>query len=194
MKDSNQGEVGVESVRLNGSKLGHLPPHQGWQAQLQIPEALKAELDQQVQNILARYPRTTKEYLESRLRECRTAIKDFKRVKKEKAQAVKDMVNLAKCVGGKTFKDIELELYAIGEREDLSFEEKKALIKEKRQGVSEYDRDALYEQVQQFQEDIERLDAAIESETDSIAELNSTLGKIEVRDAELKALGVTDIQ
>lgn len=194
MRDPNEGEIGVGSIRINGAKLDNLPPHQSRQAQLQLPDAIKAELDQNVANICARYPRVTREYLESRVREAQAAIEDFKQVKQERAASIRELVTTAKAQTGPSFRDIEPELEAIGKREDLTFEEKKLLIREKRIGCSQYDRGALLEQVQQFQGDIERLDAAIQKENDSIAELKSTLGKIEVRDAELKALGVTDIQ
>lgn len=192
--DPNEGEVGIESIRLNGKKLDNLPPHQSRQAQLQLPEAIQAELDQKVENICGKFPRTTKEYVESRIEEARTSIKDFKQVKKDRMQTIKEFVHQAKALKGPSFRDIEPELEAIGNREDISFEERKALIREKRLACSQYDRNAMYEQVQQFQEDIERLDAAIQAENDSIADLTSTLGKLEIRDAELKSLGVTDIQ
>lgn len=193
--DDDKETVGVGSIRLMGKKLDDLPAHQSRQAQLQIPDAIEAENRQKIEDIMAEYPRTTREYLESRLRECEKAIEDFRRVRGEKQAAIKNMMKLANDQHGKvTFKSIETELEAIGRRTDISFDEKKRLIRERRKECSDYDPAALYQQAEQFEADIERLDKAIESEQASILELRTTLGKIDHRDAELKKLGVTEIR
>jgi hypothetical protein len=194
MADDNIGEVGVESIRINGQKIGSLPFGQSQRTADQIPLALAHEKQQKIADVLARYPRVTHEYIDSRLLECQNAIIDFSRVKKETQTKIKDFTHLAQEQSGESFTDIEDELYEIGARTDIGIEAKKALIRERRQNVSEYDRNHLYQQITQFQENIERLDAAIQAENDSITELKVLLGKLEVRDAELKALGVSKIE
>lgn len=189
----NIGEVGVESIRINNKKIDDLPFGQAQRAADQLPAALAAEQQQKISDVLARYPRVTHEYIESRLHECATAIKDFKRVKKETQQKIADFTLLAQQQQGENFTDIEDELYEIGARTDIDIEEKKRLIKDRRSNCSAYDRNSLYTQITQFQENIERLDNAIQAENDSITELKVLLGKLEVRDAELKLLGVTEI-
>ena len=128
------------------------------------------------------------------MHECTCAISDFTRVKKETQQKIADFTLLAQTQQGENFTDIEDELYAIGARSDIGLEEKKVLIKERRANVCDYDRNSLYRQITQFQENIERLDAAIQAENDSITELKVLLGKLEIRDAELKQLGVAKIE
>lgn len=194
MQDDNIGEVGVESIRINGQKIANLPFGQSQRTAEQIPLALAHEKQQKIADVLARYPRLNRDYVDARIRECRAAIDDFKRVKQETQTKIADFTMLAQQQGGESFTDIEDELYAIGARSDISVEEKKVLIKERRQNVCEYDRNALYKQITQFQENIERLDDAIQSENDSITELRVMLGKLDLRDAELKSLGVTKIE
>ena len=194
MADDNIGEVGVESIRINGQKIGSLPFGQSQRTAEQIPLALAHEKQQKIADVLARYPRVTREYIDSRLRECQTAIIDFTRVKKETQTKIADFTLLAQQQTGESFTDIEDDLYEIGARTDISHEEKKILIRERRANVCEYDRNNLYQQITQFQENIERLDAAIQAENDSTTEVKVLLGKLEVRDAELKALGVTKIE
>lgn len=194
MAEDNIGEVGVESIRINGQKIGRLPFGQSQRTAEQIPLALAHEKQQKIADVLARYPRVTHEYIDSRLVECQNAIIDFTRVKKETQTKIKDFTHLAQQQNGESFTDIEDELYEIGARTDISKDEKLQLIKARRHGIAEYDRNQLYQQVTQFQENIERLDAAIQAENDSITELRVLLGKLEVRDAELKALGVTKIE
>jgi hypothetical protein len=193
MSENNRGEVGVESIRINGYKIANLPFGQSQRVSEQIPLALATEKQQKISDVLARYPRVTREYIDSRLTECIVAIKDFSRVKKETQQKIADFTLLAQQQQGENFTDIEDELYEIGARTDISIDEKKVLIKERRANCAEYDRNSLYTQITQFQENIERLDAAIQAENDSITELKVLLGKLEVRDAELKMLGVTEI-
>ena len=192
MDDSNIGETGLESLRINGKRIGDLPFGASQQAQVQLPMFIAAERQQQIKTVYASYPKASRDYLLARKRECETGIKDFKRVKAEKQVKIKELVLLAKNQNGPSFRDIEEELYAIGARTDISVDEKKKLIAEKRAQVSDYDPLSILQQVEQFQEDIERLDAAIQQENDSIAELTATLAKVEIRDAELRRLGVTD--
>jgi uncharacterized coiled-coil DUF342 family protein len=194
MAEDNIGEVGVESIRINGQKIQSLPFVSSERVKDQIPLVLAHEKQQKIADILARYPRVTRDYVNARLRECTTAVEDFKRVKKETATKIADFTLLAQQQGGESFTDIEDELYAIGARTDISIEEKKTLIAERRANVSEYDPKNLYKQITQFQENIERLDDAIQAEQDSITELKVLLGQLQIRDAELKALGVTKIE
>jgi hypothetical protein len=190
---NNFGEVGVDSIRINGQRIADLPLGLGNDAKDQIPIALSNERQQKIADVLARYPRVTREYLQSRMRECQTAIADFKRVKKETQEAIKDFTLLAQNQEGVAFHDIEEELYKIGHRTDLSFEERKRLIAEKRSTVSVYNPVDLSKQITNFQENIERLDDAIQAENDSVSELVGLLARIDIRDAELKSLGVTTI-
>lgn len=190
----NSDEVGVESIRINGQRISELPFGASQRAAEQIPLALATEKQQKISDVLARYPRATREYIDARLHECTCAISDFTRVKKETQQKIADFTLLAQTQQGENFTDIEDELYAIGARSDIGLEEKKVLIKERRANVCDYDRNSLYRQITQFQENIERLDAAIQAENDSITELKVLLGKLEIRDAELKQLGVAKIE
>lgn len=195
MDDSNIGEVGVKSIRLAGKKIENLPPHQSAVALQQIPAAKALELENEIKGILASYPRVTQEYLQSRIREAEQSKADFLRTKVETKGKIKELRMLVKQASErKTISDIQPELEAIRVDDSMSFEEKKAKVQELMAGTGLYSVDGLYDQVDLFEENIVRLDQAIEQETESIAELREVLAQITIRDKQLKALGVTEIQ
>jgi hypothetical protein len=191
---SNRGEVGVASIRLNGWRIAEIPLGLGNQAVAQIPLALDLERQQEIENILASYPRVTAEYLESRIRECQTAIKDFQRVKKETRVKIGEYRALMQAEEGKPMlRDLDDKIAEIA-KTDLSHEEKVAQIKALKQGCTPYDTKSMQAQIDQFEMNMDRLDEAIQQENDSIAELNETKGMIAIRDNELRGLGVMSTQ
>lgn len=195
MDDSNIGEVGVKSIRLAGKKIENLPPHQSAVALLQLPEARRIEHENKIKTVLAEYPRTTQEYVQSRIKEAEAAKRDFLQTKIDTKGKIKDLRGLVKQVSGrKTFKDIEPELEEIRTNQTMTFEEKKAAVRELRKDIVDYSVEGLYQQVDLYEENLLRLDDAIDAETESIAQLRETLAQLVIRDKQLKALGISEIQ
>jgi len=96
--------------------------------------------------------------------------------------------------GKKTWADIEPHIEEVQRDNNLTHDEKKARIATLRSDLADYDPAHLREQIALFEANLDRLDEAIQKENDSIAELNGVIAKVQVRDAELRRLGVTTIQ
>lgn len=195
MEDSNIGESGVKSTRLLGKRIENLPPHMSAQAMQQLPGAYALEKQNAIKTLMAEYPRVTREYLEGRIREATTAKKDFLQTKIDTKGKIKEYRQLIKqAAGRKSMRDIEPELEAIRTSTTMEFEEKKAAVAELRRDLVDYSVDDLYDQIDLFEENITRLDIAIEAESNSIAELREVMGQIAVRDKKLRELGVDRIE
>jgi len=192
---SNRGEMGVKSIRLHGMRIEELPLGLGNQAKAGIPLALDNERLQEIDNVIASYPRVTVEYLEARVTESQTSMQDFIRTKQETKQKIAEYRALIQqCEGKKSLRDLEPEIQAVQKRDDLDLAGKVAAIKALKVGTSQYDAAQLTQQITQFEEGIERLDNAIQAENDSIAKLRETKGMIAIRDLQLKRLGVQRIE
>ena len=192
---SNRGEMGVKSIRIHGMRIEELPLGMGNQAKAGIPLALNNERLQEIENVLAAYPRVTVEYLDARILEAQTSMQDFIRTKKEtQAKIGEYRALIQQCEGKRTLRELEPEIKAIQQRDDLDLAGKTAAIKALKVGVAQYDPQQLSQQIAQFEESIERFDAAVQSENDSIAKLRETKGKITVRDMQLRQLGVQKVE
>jgi len=192
---SNKGEVGVKSIRLNDMKIEDLPMGQGNEAVKGLPEAIENEHQQMIEEVLARYPRVTVEYLDGRIAEAQRSMSDFINTRKKTRTKIGEYRALIQsCEGRKTLREVEPQIDEIAANPDLEKDQKMRLIRELKQDCAEYDVPSMIEQIAQFEDNIERLDDAIQKENDSIAELRETKGRISIRDSQLKALGVTDIQ
>lgn len=192
---SNEGEVGVESIRINGMRIGDLPIGMGNQAKEWLPIAMDVERQNKIENILASYPRVTMAYLEARIRECKTAIKDFKRVRDETQEEIgRYRALIQQSEGRPSLRSIEPRIDEVANNDALSHEEKVAVIKQLKQDAAQWDIENLQVQIEQFEENIRRLDKAMDQEQDSLSDLYETKGKIMARDLELRALGVERIE
>ena len=184
-------EKGVASIRIMGQKIEDLPFGARERALAQLPLALDTERQNEIKNILARYPKAKIPYLESRVVEARENIQRVAKMRNECTQNINEYQALIHAqVGKRSYHEIEPEIDAIAARDDLGVDEKKAQIHDLKRGVSYHDVDALKAQIKQFEESIERADRTIQRENDSIAELRETIGKCQMRDMELKNVGV----
>lgn len=179
---SNIGQTGVESIRLGGMRIDDLPIGEAAKAKLQLPEALAVERQNNIESIKARYPQQDVKYLESRIREARGMIAQFR-------QQRDNIVN--QCTEYRMLlRDAEKREKEIADAKNrLTGEELKAEIKTLTAKYGPWQVEGLKSQLIQFDEAIKRFDATIEREQASINELTELLGECRSRDKELTRLG-----
>ncbi len=188
---SNIGQIGVASIRIMGQTIEELPFGARERALDQLSLVLDTERQNKIENILRRFPKAKVLYLDSRITEAQENIVRLARTKaglRENVSAYQALINAQH--GRVSFHEIEPDIRKVAARSDLHIEEKMAQIHELKQDVADYEIDALKQQIEQFEESIVRFDETIQQENDSIAELRETIGACQVRDLELKMLGV----
>jgi len=177
----NTGQMGVESIRLGGMKVDDLPIGEAARAKMQLPEAEKAARQKSIEDIKARYPTQSVEYLRARILE---AKKNIARFREESRRIGSDREQYRMLLYDARERDKKIK--AAEERlegKDLE-EEIKALTKE-----CPWQIDAMKKQVRQFEESIERFEKTIVKEQKSVDELTELLGQCQARDKELARLG-----
>lgn len=179
MRDKNIGKEGFDSLRINGSKLDNLPLGQGEKAKLGLPDFLKTDKETKENNIRARYPKVSVDYIRGTLKECNQNIERVKQMKKDLQEKIAEYTML---ITQGQIRDSQIESF------DKENPEHKEKIKELLKQFPPYNMQALKEQIGQFEESIERCDAVIEKEYGSIAEFTKNLALVEQRDRELKAI------
>lgn len=179
MRDSNKGQEGFDSLRINGSKLDNLPLGQGEQARLGLADFLKTDKETKENNIRAKYPTVSEEYIHATIRELRSNIKRVRQMKTDMTNKIAEYNAL--ITQGK-IRDAQIELLDKDNPEDAK------KIKELLKQFPPYNIQALEDQIVQFEESIKRCDAVIDSEHDSISEFNKNLALVQQRDRELKSI------
>lgn len=179
MRDKNIGKEGLDSLRINGSKLDNLPLGQGEKAKIGLPDFLKTDKETKENNIRARYPKVSQEYIKGALEECGLNIK---RVKKLKIELKAKIAEYRILITQGQIRDSQIEKF------DKENPEHAKQIKELLKQFPPYNIKALEQQVFQFEESIERCNEVIEQEYGSIAEFTKNQALIEQRDRELKAV------
>jgi hypothetical protein len=179
MKDSNKGKEGLDSLRINGSKLDNLPLGQGEKAKEGLVDFLKTDKETKANNIKAKYPKASEEYIRGSLRELNGNISRVKGLKKNLQEKI---VEYRELITQGQVRDSQIEQLNKENPEDA--EKIKQLLKQ----FPPYNIKALEEQVTQFEQSIERCDSVIEKEYESIAEFTKNLALVQQRDRELKAI------
>ena len=181
MTDSNIGETGSESIRLNGTRIQNLPIGEASRAVSQIPLVHAAERLTKIENIKATYPKVRVDYLQSRIREAEENIERTTKLKQELAVQISEYTgHISLC----RYRDCEIERAA-----NIADEvERTAYVKDLNQRFPLYSVVAMEQQIQQSSESISRADGVIAAEYKSIAELNGVIQQCTRRDAELRAL------
>lgn len=177
MKDSNIGQTGVDSLRINGAKIDNLPLGQGEKAKEGLVDFLKTERENKERIIRSKYPTQRVDYLKAAIKECETNIKKIKNFKQELKDKISDYRNLIKDA---TTRELELAKYSRDNPEDIP------KIKELNKKYPPYNVEALTEQISQFEDGIIRCDEVIEKDYNSISEIRTVLVLAEQRDRELK--------
>ena len=175
MKDNNIGKTGVDSLRVDGMQIGNLPLGQGNEAKEGLAEFLKSDRETKRSNIVAKFPKHNVKFLQSRIKECEGNIKKIKNFKQDLKQKISEYRLLIKEVA-----------LADQQIKELDPEEHKEQIKKIRRKTPPYNIEALNQQIEQFEEAIERCDSTIEKDYDSISEIREVLALAEQRDKELR--------
>jgi hypothetical protein len=179
MKDSNIGQLGLDSLRINGSKIDNLPLGQGEKAKEGLVDFIKTDKENKEKAIRAKYPTQSVEYLQSAIKEAEINIQKIKSFKKELRGKIGTYRQLIKDVD---FREKELAKYSRDNPEDVP------KIKELNKRFPPYNVEALQTQIGQFEEGIERCDEVIEKDYDSISEIRGVLALVEQRDRELRMI------
>lgn len=175
-RNSNIGESGMDSIRLNGMKIEDLPMGQNNEAREGLAQFIKTDKETKANNIRGKYPKQSAEYLEAAIRECEHNIEKIKEFKKDlhaKMRQYQQLVN--DCL----MRDREMQKYNKENPDDA------AKMKELRLKYPPYDIDALNNQIAQFQDGIVRSDEVIEQDFNSISEAKQVLVLVKQRDKEL---------
>lgn len=177
MKDRNIGQSGMDSIRINGQRIGNLPLGQGNEAKEGLAEFLKTEKQTKINNIAAKFPKHKIEFLKSQARECRSNIKRIREFKAKQKGLIAEYRQLITDCG---IRERELAQLCADNPEDAP------KMKELRLKYPPYDVGALQAQIEQFEEAVDRCDDVIEKDYESINEIESLLALVEQRERELK--------
>lgn len=179
MRDKNIGKEGLDSLRINGSKLDNLPLGQGEKAKLGLVDFLKTDKETKENNIRAKYPKASVEYIEGVLKELKHNIE---RVKDMKSGMKNKIAEYRMLITQGQIRDSQIKLF---DKENPEHNQK---IKELMKQFPPYNIQALEDQISQFELSIDRCNDVIESEYASIAEFTKNLALVQQRDLELKAV------
>lgn len=180
----NIGVKGVESIRIGDMKICDLPIAEGAIAKQQLPLAEDTERRNEIKNILAGYPKQSVIWIESRIRECEEnilRIGDMKAQQHAMISEYNSQISLCR------FRDDEIS------RIDEDDDERDAKIKDLFKRFPPYKVPAMEQQIIQNAEAIERADAVIVTEYESIAEMRELKGLCEQRDLKLRYLGAQPV-
>jgi len=181
MKDrGNIGVKGVESIRIGDMKVADLPIAEGAIAKQQIPLAEDTERKNEIENILAGYPKQSVVYLDSRIGECEENIRRIGDMKTQQHAMISEynsQISLCK------FRDEEIN--RIAEDDD----DRSVKIKDLFKRFPPYQVPAMEQQIIQSTEAVDRADEVIAKEYTSIAELRELRGLCDQRDLKLRYLG-----
>tara|TARA_A100001201_G_C4043889_1_gene187584 strand:+ start:190 stop:732 length:543 start_codon:yes stop_codon:yes gene_type:complete len=179
MKDSNLGKEGLDSLRINGSKIENLPLGQGEKAKEGLADFLKTDKENKRNNIIAKYPKVSVEYIKGTLKELKSNINKVKKLKHDLKIKI-DEYNLLITQGH--VRDAKISELDKNNPKDAT------RIKELLKQFPPYNIEALKNQIAQFEESIERCNNVIEQEYESIAEFTKNLALVEQRDRELLSI------
>jgi hypothetical protein len=177
MKETNIGQTGLDSLRIDGMRIGNIPLGQGNEAKEGLTDFLKTEKENLKNDILARYPKHKQDFLKSQVQECKLNIKNIKNFKSKLREQIAEYRQIIKDCD---FRENEINKYNKDNPEDAE------KIKQLRLKYPPYDVEALQQQIQQFEESIERCDEVIEKDYESVTEIQQILVLVEHRERELK--------
>lgn len=186
-RDSNIGQVGVESIRIKGKRIEDLPLGQGNEAVVGLAEARETERLNAINTINATYPKHRVDYLASRIVECQENITRINTSKGQQSGMISDYKgHIALC----RHRDREMNsLLAMlddgGISEDGFLEQKKELHRK----FPLFNVAAMEQQIVQCNEALVRCDDVIQQEHDSIAEFTDVMAQCRIRDTELAKHG-----
>lgn len=181
---SNVGEIGIDSIRIGGMKLDALPIAEAALTKQQWPEVVANAKRQEIEDILAEYPKQKVAYLTSRVLECEDSIKKIQKLKSDQNMMINEYTSqISLC----NFRDKEIASLEENCKDEAI---KKDSIRSLKLKYPPYDVAAMESQIVQCKEAIERCDVVIKEEFDAIAELKDVMTHCKIRDAKLMKYGV----
>jgi chromosome segregation ATPase len=189
LSESNKNKTGVESIRLNGTLISRLPIAEAVNAAGQIPLALDAERQNNIEAVLKRYPSQSTAHIQSRIMEATQNITRITQMRKDQQTMIGDyasIVNMCKI------REKELSFYPDGEeRKDKIREWNLTLANANTAAYMVYEDIGPFElQIAQCEDAIVKADQVLERERDDIRSMEQLIGELKARDNELKRLGV----
>lgn len=186
-RDSNIGQVGVESIRIKGKRIEDLPLGTGNEAKEQLKDAIEAERLHNIRTINAKFPTLRIDYIDSRVNECKENIT---RIQGTMAQQATMISEYKGHIHMSAYRDKEIvkldDLCKCGKITGDEFkEQRKALLKR----FLPFSIPAMEQQIVQCKEAIERCEDVIQQEHDSIAEFTEAKALCKQRDIELAQWG-----
>lgn len=182
--ESNVGQVGVDSIRIGGMTLNTLPIAEAALTKEQWPQVVANAKRQEIENILAEYPKQKISYLDSRVRECEDTIGKIQKLKTDQQAMINDYTT---HIGLCKFRDREISKL---QESVMDADVRKDYIRDLKRKYPPYDVEAMEAQIAQCKDAIERSDSIIKQEYDSIAELKDVITHCKIRDEKLKPYGV----
>ncbi len=185
---SNIGITGISSIRIGGMTLDTLPMAEAALTKQQWPEIEAANIKQEIENILGKYPRTTIVYLESRVKECLNNIERVRKLITDQNTMINEYsAQISLCTHrDRELKKLEEQLKA----DEISLNDRDNKAKALKLQFPLYDVGAMKQQIEQCKEAILRSDVVIDTEFKSIFQLRDTITLCRQRDADLKPYGV----
>lgn len=184
---SNVGETGVKSIRLKGMKIEELPLSMAARVQGQLRLAEDTERQNQIGEVIAKYPTQRVDYLEGRIAECKQSQENMAalaRIEQQRIQEYQGHIEMCK------HREREIaRLDSVRGTPGWTDEHISAQIEALRRSFP-YQQDRLEFQVGVSNESIERFNEVVKRESASIQELSETLSLCKQRDKELHQLGV----
>lgn len=177
---SNEGILGLDSIRIGGMRLDDLPIAEGALTKQQMPKIIEANRRNTVENIIAKYPKQSVAWVRGAIVECELTIKNIRGLKEGQSKMITDYSgHISLCA----HRDRELSKLTPGEDD--------AAIRALKMAFPPYNVKAMKQQIRQCNEALVRADVVIDKEHHSISELKTLLTKCQQRDTELKEHGET---
>jgi hypothetical protein len=187
---SNIDIIGVGSIRLNGQLIEDLPIAERAAALPQLPLAHDAERQNNIEAVLARYPKQKIEAISARIKEAQDnidRISNMRAAQQEMINNYNHIKNMCKL------RDKELSFYPDegDERNEKIREWNIQLANANTAAYMVYeDASKFDEQIAQCEDAILKAEDVLERERNDIRNMEKLSGQIIARDVELKRLGV----
>lgn len=179
---SNEGILGIESIRLGGMTLDNLPIAEGALTKAQMPDIIAADKKNTIDNIIAKYPKQTVAWVRGAIRDCEVTIKNVRGLKVGQNTMINEYsTHIGLCV----HRDREVAKLNAENPADL------VEIKKLKLQFPPYNVKAMKQQIEQCKEAIERSDIVIDKEHSDIATFKELLTTCMQRDKELAEFGVS---
>ena len=192
MAEENEGVTGLKSLRLHGMKISELPLGMSNHVAEQIPNLIAQERKNRIDAIVHRYPKGTRAQYEARIKECEHNVKGFAAERIKTRERMDNYQMLMRSNTGRDPVEVEEEVTQLvierGKPQPGTdaFTQLVADIEALNAQTQPYDGEAMWQQIKQFQDDVERYEVAITTEHESIADMKGFISQLGARDALIK--------